>query len=155
MISDDADFLKRKNRFHEELGVNVGVLAESSIFKRLHSHLLSKELSLEMQSAVNIDSSLHDWFYYGRDMFEFRKEQLRAIAYNAGILHLCRGFDISYDQRVLRWNQKYRPNICQTEEFDNSEDDVSVFDIGYEPNFSDISMSDMGSIESEDYKLPP
>lgn len=155
MVSDDADFLKRKNRFHEELGINVGVLAESSIFKRLHSHLLSKELSLEMQSAVNIDSSLHDWFYYGRDMFEYRKQQLYAIAFNSGILHLCRGFDVSYDQRVLRWNQKYRPDIAQAIMFDDSEDDISVFDIGYEFEMSDISVSDIGSEQSEDYKLPP
>lgn len=108
MSSDDADFLKRTNRYHHDLEINVGVLSEASIFKRLHSHLISKDLSLEMQSAVNIDSSLHDWFYYGRDIFEARKVQMCEIALQANILHLCRGFDISYDERVARWNAKYR-----------------------------------------------
>jgi hypothetical protein len=108
MNADEADFLKRTNRFHEDLNVNVGVLSEQSIFKRLHSHLISKDLSLEMQSAANIDSSLHDWFYYGRETFEYRKTQLLAIAHKANIVHLCRGFDVTYNQRVAKWNQKYR-----------------------------------------------
>lgn len=108
MNADEADFLKRTNRYHKDLEINVGVLSEASIFKRLHSHLLSKELSYEMQSAVNIDTSLHDWFYYGREAFAYRRSQLMEIAIKAGISHLCRGFEISYDERVLRWNLKYR-----------------------------------------------
>lgn len=130
MNADEADFLKRVNRYHTDLKINVGVLSEASIFKRLHSHLKSKELSLQMQSAQNIDSSLHDWFYYGRDMFEFRKSQLLEVACSADILHLCRGFDVSYDERVSRWNLKYRG--INNEISISSLSLESVFDFGYD-----------------------
>jgi hypothetical protein len=109
MDAAEADFLKRRNYYNEDLQANVGVLAEDSIFKRLHAHLLSKELSLEQQSAQNIDTSLHDWFYYGREKFEERKQQMQEVAQQAGITHMCRGFDKSYDMRVQHWLQKYRP----------------------------------------------
>lgn len=127
MNADEADFLKRTNRYHKDLAINVGVLSEASIFKRLHSHLVSKDLSLEMQSAVNIDTSLHDWFYYGYETFMYRRSQLLEIAVRSNIVHLCRGFDLSYEARVLRWNQKYRSNQ------------------NYEDSISDIS--DYGSID--------
>lgn len=109
MDPDDADFLKRSNVYHTDLKAHVGVLAESSIFKRLHSHLLSRELTLEQQAAQNIDTSLHDWFYYGRETFELRLEQMKLVATRAGISHLCHGLDRSFDQRVQNWLQKYRP----------------------------------------------
>jgi len=64
---------------------------------------------LEQQSAQNIDTSLHDWFYYGREKFEERKQQMQEVAQQAGITHMCRGFDKSYDMRVQHWLQKYRP----------------------------------------------
>jgi hypothetical protein len=109
MEADEADFLKRKNLYNPDLKANVGVLSEDSIFKRLHSHLLSKELTLEQQSAQNIDTSLHDWFYYGRDHFEYRLNQMKDVAARTGITHLCHGFGRSYDERVQEWLQKYRP----------------------------------------------
>jgi hypothetical protein len=109
MEADEADFLKRKNLYNPDLKANVGVLSEDSIFKRLHSHLLSKELTLEQQSAQNIDTSLHDWFYYGRDHFEYRLNQMKDVAARAGVTHLCHGFGRSYDERVQEWLQKYRP----------------------------------------------
>jgi hypothetical protein len=60
-----------------------------------------------MHSAVNIDSSLHDWFYYGREHFEKRRSQLLRVAENSGLLPYCRGFDKSFDQRVAIWRHKY------------------------------------------------
>lgn len=149
MSTEDADFLKRTNKYHEDLRINVGILSESSIFKRLHSHLLSKELSLNMQSAVNIDSSLHDWFYYGRETFELRKAQLERVASKAGISHLCRGFHISYDQRIIRWNQKYR-GVASNHDLDISTlSSESILDLGYSmeediPISEDIFVFDNG-----------
>jgi hypothetical protein len=109
MDADAADFLKRSNFYHPDLKAYVGVLAEDSIFKRLHAHLLSKELTLEQQAAQNIDTSLHDWFYYGREVFERRLSEMKEIASQAGITHLCHGFDKSYDDRTQDWFRKYRP----------------------------------------------
>jgi hypothetical protein len=107
MREEDVDFLKRTCVFNPDLGQKVGLLSEDSIFKRLHSHLLSKELTLEMHSAQNIDTSLHDWFFYGRETFEDRRDKLRLVAEKCGISHLCPGLDLSYDQRVKKWRQKY------------------------------------------------
>jgi hypothetical protein len=80
MQEKDVDFLKRKCVYNEDLGRKVGLLSEDSIFKRLHAHLLSKELTLAMHSAQNIESSLHDWFYYGREV-------LRIARVNSKLLH--------------------------------------------------------------------
>jgi hypothetical protein len=103
----DVDFLKRKCVFNPDLGQKVGLLCEDSIYKRLHAHLTSKELSYEMHSAQNIESSLHDWFYYGRDVFDDRRDKLRQVAKACEIEHLCPALEIPYDQRVNRWRHKY------------------------------------------------
>jgi hypothetical protein len=107
MHEHDVDFLKRKCRYNPDLECKVGLLDESSIFKRLHSHVLSKELTLQEHSAANIESSLHDWFYYGREVFEERRDQLHAVAVDAGIEHLCPCLNVSYDKRVAHWRHKY------------------------------------------------
>lgn len=108
MREQDVDFLKRKCEYNPDLDAKVGLLAEESIYKRLHSHIVSKELTPEMHSAQNIDSSLHDWFYYGREVFEDRREKLRRVAQESGIEHLCLGLKIGYDRRVAVWKHKYR-----------------------------------------------
>jgi hypothetical protein len=121
MCDSDADFLKRKNFYNPDLECNVGLLDEMSIFKRLHSHNLSTnvDLSLPLQSAQNIDSSLHDWFYYGREMYEMRQRQMIQIAEEAGISLLCVGLYKTYDQRVQRWKNKYRPlEVVDLESFE-------------------------------------
>ncbi len=107
MTENEVDFLKRKCVFNEDLGRKVGLLSEDSIFKRLHAHLLSKELTLPMHSAQNIESSLHDWFYYGRDVFEDRRSKLRLVAQKCEIEHLCPALEVSYDKRVNHWRHKY------------------------------------------------
>jgi hypothetical protein len=108
MHEKDVDFLKRRCWYNEDLDAKVGILSEDSIFKRLHSHLLSKELTLPMHSAQNIESSLHDWFYYGREVFEDRREKLKQVARECEIAHLCPALDISYDKRCAHWRHKYR-----------------------------------------------
>ena len=124
MTADEADFLKRSNYYHRDLKANVGVLAEDSIFKRLHAHILSKELTLPQQSAQNIDTSLHDWFYYGREKFEQRLAEMKEVAQRTDITHLCHGFDKSYDDRVQDWLRKYRPEDADYVE--TKEEDVRI-----------------------------
>jgi hypothetical protein len=107
MKESEVDFLKRKSAFNPDLGRKVGLFSENSIFKRLHSHILSGELTKEMHSAQNIESSLHDWFYYGREVFERRRKQLKEAATRSGISHLCAALDVGYDERVAKWRWKY------------------------------------------------
>jgi hypothetical protein len=107
LTSETVDFLKRKSVFNPDLGLFVGCLSEDSIFKRLHCHLVSKELDHELHSAVNIDSSLHDWFLYGREKYNLRQQQMRDVATRAGIAQLCTGLDKSYEYRVAMYRNKY------------------------------------------------
>lgn len=107
MEEKDVDFLKRKSEYNPDLGRKVGLLSEDSILKRLLACVRSSELSPEEHSAVNIESSLNDYFYYGRDIFEDRFAKLYTVAGENGILHLCPGFSRSYDDRVIEWRQKY------------------------------------------------
>lgn len=107
MREEDVDFLKRKSEFNSDLGRKIGLLNEDSILKRLLACVRSSELSPEEHSAENIESSLNDWFYYGRDVFEDRFAKLYSVAGENGILHLCPGFSRTYDDRVLEWRQKY------------------------------------------------
>jgi hypothetical protein len=132
MSESDVDFLKRKCVFNADLGQKVGLLSEDSIFKRLHTHVLSKDLTMAMHSAQNIESSAHDWFYYGREVFEVRQAQLKQVAEKCEISHLCPSLDISYDKRVQQWRAKYL-----NEEM--SEDDPEAFIL--EPNCGDLYVS--------------
>lgn len=107
MCESDVDFLKRKSVYNEDLSQKVGLLSEESIFKRLHAHLLSNELTLPMHSAENIQSSLHDWFFYGREVFEDRQAKLKKVAEKCDIVHMCPALNVSYDKCVNRWRHKY------------------------------------------------
>lgn len=100
-----ADFLKRKNRYDEELDSIVGMLDEMSIFKSLHSGLQSKDLSPKEISAQNIDGALREWFFHGREIFDLRMEQMTEVAKISGVFPLTLGVD--YEERVLLWKQKY------------------------------------------------
>jgi hypothetical protein len=71
-----------------------------------------------MHAANNIESSLHDWFYYGRETFDDRKEKLRKVAQMCEIEHLCPALDVSYDVRVQKWRQKYLGEDSTDEEVD-------------------------------------
>jgi hypothetical protein len=118
MNENDVDFLKRKCVFNEDLGCKVGILSEDSIYKRLHAHILSKELTLPMHSAQNIETSLHDWFFYGREVFEDRQQKLKKVATECDIDHLCPALGVSYDKRVNRWRHKYLGEDLDIEEED-------------------------------------
>ena len=104
--------MKRKDRFDEDLGVFVGVLDESSIFKSLHSILESKEVTPEEVCTQNVDGALREWFFHGREVFEMRREQMKEIARRADLP--CRTLDDDYDFRVAEWKQKYVPHAGRT-----------------------------------------
>ena len=108
MRDEDADFLKRKTVFHEELQCATGALDESSIFKSLHAVLKSGAMTLEQQSMSNIDSALRDWFHHGRAVYELRQSQMQEVANRAEISHGCPMLSVSYDELVSQWKDKYQ-----------------------------------------------
>jgi hypothetical protein len=64
--------------------------------------LASKELTQQQLAAQNIGSSLHDWFYYGRNIYEQRLTEMKVVAERSGIDHLCREYFVPFDTRVPR-----------------------------------------------------
>lgn len=107
MCDDDADFLKRKNRFNEETGLIHGILDETSIFKSLHTVLRSKSISVEDQSAQNIDGALREWWQYGRATYESRRSQMTEVAKTCKIDHLCSQLNVSYDNQLQLFKERY------------------------------------------------
>lgn len=113
MHRNDADFLKRKDRYDEDLGVYVGMLDEMSIFKSLHSILKSKVVTPEDVSGFNIESGLREWFYHGREVYEFRRSQMKEVVEKTGVF--VRDLDKTFDDRVKDWKDKYVPQSGQIE----------------------------------------
>nr|APG78909.1 hypothetical protein 1 [Beihai picorna-like virus 6] len=107
MSDTQADFLKRKNRFDDDLGHTVGMLEEASIFKSLHSILKSKAVTPMEVASQNIDGALREWFFHGREVFEKRREQMVEVQRKAGTFATT--LDQSFDDRVAEWKEKYEP----------------------------------------------
>jgi hypothetical protein len=107
MKDEDADFLKRKNVFIPELERHVGALDEESIFKSLHSNLRSKSLTKQELAATCIDGAIREWFFHGRETYNLRQSQMQSVAQQSEIANLCKMLDVSFDDRVKSWNQRY------------------------------------------------
>lgn len=106
---EQFEFLKRFSVYHEKLGCKVGALSETSIFKMLHMYLRPKGClnTEELACAENIDTALREWFNHGREVYELRRTQMRAVASRVGISHLCTQLDTTYEMCVERWHDVY------------------------------------------------
>lgn len=107
MHTKDVDFLKRKSIYNPELKLCLGALDEGSIFKSLHAVLKSSVIGEKEQAAQNIDGGLREWFAHGREVYELRREQMREVAEKAEISHITRELDITFDDRVDKYKEKY------------------------------------------------
>lgn len=106
---DQFDFLKRSNVYIPEIDCNIGALSEKSIFKMLHCHMRVRGSpnTPEMAAAVNIDTALSEWFNHGRVTYEHRRNQMLKVARLAGIDHMCKSLDVSFDDRTRKWIDTY------------------------------------------------
>lgn len=107
MHDDDADFLKRHVRWSPELELWQGPLNEDSIFKSLMVVLKSKAVSTKEQSMQNIDGALREWFNYGRDHYELRREQMRRVAETHNLTPGCQMLKMSYDDCLDNFRRRY------------------------------------------------
>jgi hypothetical protein len=107
MSRQRADFLKRKDRYDEDLGHYVGELDEESIFKSLHSILKPTTQSALEVATSNVDGALREWFFHGREVFDFRLAQMKEIARIENLP--CTTLDQTFDDRVKAWKTKYVP----------------------------------------------
>lgn len=60
-------------------------------------------------SAENIDTALLEWFNHGPEIYEQRRQQMKQVAEKCGIIHMVRTLDLTYEDRVENWKDKYRP----------------------------------------------
>jgi hypothetical protein len=121
----DADFLKRKNVFCAQTGCIMGALDEESIFKSLHSNLKSKANTKEKLAADNIDGALREWFNHGKGTYEMRRAQMREVAEQAGISHMCTLLDETFEERVEHWKDRYIRGIDPDDK--DTVDDVELY----------------------------
>lgn len=110
--AEDFEFLKRKSVHCPDKGVRVGALLDSSIFKMLHCFLRPKGCkdTVEMASALNIDTALREWANHGREKYEQRRLEMREIASKGKIEFLCTQLEVTYDMSVNNWKRIYNPN---------------------------------------------
>lgn len=108
MHMSETDFLKRKSVYNENLKQHVGALDENSIFKSLHANMMSKALTSKQLAAENIDGGLREWFYHGPVIYETRREQMKEVAAQTDLTHMCGELDITYDMRVSKWYATYK-----------------------------------------------
>lgn len=102
-----CDFLKRSFRYDLEREVWTAPLSEASIFKRLHTYIPSSVLSDEEQCGEAISTSLRDYFEFGREVYNMKKEQLEKIAELSNLtVFVPRSFP-TYDEVLEDYNQKH------------------------------------------------
>jgi hypothetical protein len=128
MTDCDADFLKRQNVFNTDTGLIHGALDETSIFKSLHTVLESKVVSLEDQSAMNIDGALREWWQHGRTVYETRRDQMKQVAFRCGLTDKCDMLGESYEDRLVHFKHKY----LESNDEDPVEDSTFVSTVGDE-----------------------
>jgi hypothetical protein len=107
MKDEDADFLKRKNVYNEELDQWMGALDETSVFKSLTSVLKSKAITPLEQSMQNIDGAMREWFAYGRDHYELRRAQMKRVAAKHGIAGGCAMLNRDFDECLEMYKHRY------------------------------------------------
>lgn len=105
MEDGEADFLKRNSVYIDEIGHSLGALDEMSIFKSLHSNLLSSSVTQREVAVSCVETALHEWFAYGREHYDMRSDQLRKACIQAD-LPITHCFT-SFDSRVEMWKEKY------------------------------------------------
>jgi len=102
----EAGFLKRDAIWDEELQIYRAALDETSISKQLHAHLTSKVLTEEQHSAEGIIGAMDEYFEYGREIYDDKRDQLTEVARLAGLSGYV-GELKTYDEQVLRLKNKY------------------------------------------------
>jgi hypothetical protein len=108
---ENFEFLKRKSVWHEDLDSHVGALNEDSIFKSLHMFIRDADSpgTTLTASALNMDGAIREWFNHGRTIYDHRLDQMKTIASMHGLTHRCRELEMTYDDWVAHWHDKYDP----------------------------------------------
>lgn len=111
MTRAESHFLKRESKLLGDTNLLCGALEEDSIFKSLHCVLKSKAVTTMEQSICNIGGAAREFFFHGPEVYELRRQQLIVVAERHNILPLCPELQLSFDDRLQEWKEKYVPGF--------------------------------------------
>jgi hypothetical protein len=75
----DASFLKRSWKFDKDMNCFLGPLDHDSIEKMLMVWVKSKAVTEEHQGISVIQTAMQEYFFYGKDIFEEKREMLLKV----------------------------------------------------------------------------
>jgi hypothetical protein len=104
---EEADFLKRKSNYIPDINCSIGCLCKDSIFKSLHANLKSRTASKREIAISCIDGAMHEMFAHGKDEYEKFQETMLKVCEDVDML--VPSVKATWDERVLHWIEKYRP----------------------------------------------
>lgn len=116
---EDADFLKRKSRWCPEYkyvekdgtiheGMWLAMLGEDSIFKSLHSNMISKDLAPEEVALQCLDGAMREWWFHGKEVFDRRHAEAKRVLINLNLQDaVSENFYLSFEARECAWMEKY------------------------------------------------
>lgn len=94
----DATFLRRSWRFENSLGKYVCPIEHASIDKMLTMCVASKTISSELQSIEVMNTAIREYFWYGRDIFEQKKNLFLTVIVKLQL-------DVYMDRPFPTWEQ--------------------------------------------------
>jgi len=106
MKRSELEFLKRSFTYNGDFGFFVAALNINSIHKML-CYKTRNSLDALYHSVVVIENALIELKFHGRTTYERYREGFRKILIKHGILDYSRQIDVSYDQAVSQWKDKY------------------------------------------------
>jgi hypothetical protein len=110
----DASYLQRDCRFEPRYcyldgeekvdGMWLAMLKEDSIFKSLHSNLASSTETPEMVAIQCIEGALREWWFYGKEVFDLRHQQLKEVVLTMEWTHfMSPQFFLNFEERETLW----------------------------------------------------
>jgi hypothetical protein len=105
MDISEVDFLKRSYRYDSDLGAIVAPLSEDSLNKMLTTWVASDSISPEVQTLAVISSAIREYFFHGREVFDYKREMFVRLLKHLDLEHGINTTVLpTYEMLVDRYN---------------------------------------------------
>jgi hypothetical protein len=102
----DVTFLKRNFTFSKELNSYVGQLDENSLHKTMTKWVPSGTITKEEQALSVMSSVCREYFFYGEEIFEFKKKILISIVRSLQLDHMVEDYMFpTYSELKLQFEE--------------------------------------------------
>jgi hypothetical protein len=114
----EASFLKRKFEWNSEVGARLAPLPKETFDKMLTSRLDTGNIAAEAHSICVIETAVREYFFYGRPVFDSRREYLIGVVHNCGLdLWITESTFPTFDQLAADfWSRGYPPHLAHQAE---------------------------------------